>query len=117
MRHTDTLETAGDIYDDGHLRVEHDNYFVTCAGVRISLTRAEFLILSRLARSAGRVVPLADLWHHAWGKSKPLNAESLHVYTYRLRKKLQPFGVHIETMINVGYSLSAANPHTTRTTN
>ncbi len=43
------------------------------------------------------------LWRHAWGGGKPYNAESLHVHVYRLRVKLAPFGVRIETMINVGY--------------
>ena len=62
-----------DFYDDGLLRVEHDNYYVECAG-----------------RQLARFHPM-----------------SLHVHIYRLRRRLAPHGVRIETMVNVGYRLVA----------
>lgn len=93
------------VFDDGHLRVEHDNYYAICAGRSLKLPRAEFLILSRLARNPERIVASQELWQHVWGESKPLNAESLHVYIYRLRQKLEPHGVRVGTMVNVGYRL------------
>ena len=96
------------VYDDGHLRVEHDNYYVSCDGEALRFRRAEFLLLSRLARNATRIVKAEELWRHAWGDSKPYNAESLHVHVYRVRSKLAPFGVRIETMVNVGYRLVPA---------
>lgn len=34
---------SSDVYDDGHLRVEHDNYYVACDGTPIKLPRTEFL--------------------------------------------------------------------------
>ncbi len=95
----------GEVYDDGYLRVEHNNYYLTCGGQSLKLARTEFLIISRLARSAGRIVTAADLWENAWGSSKPLNPESLHVYIYRLRNKLAPFHLQIDTMVSVGYRL------------
>jgi DNA-binding response OmpR family regulator len=101
-------ESDAGVYDDGHLRVEHDNYYVACGGEPLRFRRAEFLLLSRLARSAERVVKAEELWRHAWGDGKPYNAESLHVHVYRLRAKLAPFGVQIETMVNVGYRLLPA---------
>ncbi len=94
-----------DVYDDGYLRVEHDNYYVACMGKAISLPRTEFLILSRLLRTPERIVSSEALWRHAWGTSKPLNVESLHVYIYRLRSKLAPYNLRIDTMVNVGYRL------------
>jgi len=95
-------------YDDGHLRVEHDNYYVSCGGEALRFRRAEFLLLSRLARNVLRVVKADELWRYAWGDSKPYNAESLHVHVYRVRSKLAPCGVRIETMVNVGYRLIPA---------
>jgi DNA-binding response OmpR family regulator len=100
-----TFHTPLDVYDDGHLRVEHDNYYVSCGGETLRFRRAEFLLLSRLARNIARFVKAEELWRHAWGDSKPYNAESLHVHVYRLRVKLAPFGVQIETMVSVGYRL------------
>lgn len=98
-----------EIYDDGHLRVEHDNYYVALGGHALKLPRTEFLIISRLARNPERVVSSDVLWRSAWGDSKPLNTESLHVHIYRLRHKLEPYGIRLETMINVGYRLMPAS--------
>jgi DNA-binding response OmpR family regulator len=97
--------SADDVYDDGVLRVEHQTYYVSFAGQSIKLPRTEFLIFSRLARTPDRIVSAEELWEYAWGAGKPLNAESLHVYIYRLRNKLLPFELRIETMVNVGYRL------------
>lgn len=94
-----------DVYDDGYLRVEHKAYYVSCAGNSIKLPRTEFLIFSRLVRSPERIVAADELWEYAWGSTKPLNTESLHVYIYRLRNKLTPYNLSIDTMVNVGYRL------------
>ena len=94
-----------DVYDDGRLRVEHDNYYVSCDGLPLDLRRAEFLLLSRLVRNMSRVVKAEELWRHVWGDSKPYNSESLHVHVYRLRRKLAPFRISIETMVGLGYRL------------
>jgi two-component system alkaline phosphatase synthesis response regulator PhoP len=99
---------ADDVYDDGFLRVEHKNYYAACGGNAIKLPRTEFLIFSRLARTPNRIVTAEDLWTSVWAGNKPLNSESLHVYIYRLRAKLSGFGLHIETMVNVGYRLLTA---------
>ena len=104
------LQASPDVYDDGVLRVEHKNYYVSCSGESIKLPRTEFLIFSRLARSPERIVTVEELWEHAWGSSKPLNTESLHVYIYRLRNKLLPYNLHIDTMVNVGYRLLLDRP-------
>lgn len=94
-----------DVYDDGYLRIEHARYYVACNGEPIKLPRTEFLMLSRLARTPERIVTAEDLWQYAWGRDKPLNPESLHVFIYRLRGKLANYSLQIETMINVGYRL------------
>ncbi|HKS28402.1 MAG TPA: helix-turn-helix domain-containing protein [Pyrinomonadaceae bacterium] len=96
------------VYDDGSLRVEHENYYVACGGEPLKLPRTEFLIISRLTRNPERIVPSEVLWRFAWNDGKPFNAESLHVHIYRLRNKLEPYGVKIETMVNVGYRLVPA---------
>jgi DNA-binding response OmpR family regulator len=110
VERTNLTQPSDDIYDDGYLRVEHNNYYVACAGDAVRLPRAEFLIISRLARSADRIVPAEELWKSAWGSDKPLNSESLHVYIYRLRNKLLPYKLSIDTMINVGYRLVRVTP-------
>jgi DNA-binding response OmpR family regulator len=103
------LEADLSVYDDGRLRVEHDNYYVACAGRALQLPRKEFLILSRLARNPQRIVASEELWLHAWPSAVAFNAESLHVHIYRLRRRLSPFNLRIETMVNVGYRLITRN--------
>jgi two-component system alkaline phosphatase synthesis response regulator PhoP len=98
---------AEDVYDDGYLRVEHQNYYLACGGQSISLPRTEFLVISRLVRSIERVVSAESLWESAWGTRRPLNSPSMHVYIYRLRNKLLPYNLHIDTLVNVGYRLVA----------
>jgi two-component system alkaline phosphatase synthesis response regulator PhoP len=103
------LVADDDVYDDGYLRVEHKNYYAACGGQILKLPRTEFLILSRLARTPERIVKSEELWEYAWGSDKPLNAESLHVYIYRLRNKIADCHLHIDTMVNVGYRLLSPN--------
>jgi two-component system alkaline phosphatase synthesis response regulator PhoP len=105
-------QVTDDIYDDGYLRIEHQNYYVACNGQSLRLPRTEFLILSRLARTPERIVKSEELWEYAWGGDKPLNTESLHVYIYRLRNKLAGCNLHIDTMVNVGYRLLISNSTT-----
>jgi DNA-binding response OmpR family regulator len=88
------------------LRVEHDNFYVSCNGKAVKLPRTEFLIISRLVKNPDRFVRAEDLWREAWGERKAFNPVSLHVYIYRLRTKFAPFGIQIETMVGVGYRLS-----------
>lgn len=103
-QHSDRAQ-LGDAYDDGYLRVEYDNYYVACGGKRISLPLKEFLVFSRLARNADRVVPSEEIWRSAWSNS-PFNSLSLRVHIHRLRRTFQPFGLRIESMVGVGYCLS-----------
>jgi DNA-binding response OmpR family regulator len=101
-------DVEANVYDDGHLRVEHDNYYVACEGRALDFARTEFLLVSRLARSPERIVASEELWHEVWGNHKPFNPVSLRVHIYHLRSKLEPYGIRIETMINVGYRLLPA---------
>lgn len=101
-----TAALEGDVYDDGYLRIEHDNYYLACGGRQISLPRKEFLIVSRLARKADRIVASEEIWRYAWGNGSQLNAKSLRVHIHRLRNILTPLGLRIESMVGVGYRLS-----------
>jgi len=100
--HNRHIETNA-VYDDGYLRIEYDNYFVSCNGQRVKMPRAEFMILSRLSEVPNRIVSYEELWNYVWGDSKPMSVESLKVYIYQLRQIFKPFDIQFETMVNVGY--------------
>jgi two-component system OmpR family response regulator len=93
------------IYDDGYLRIERDNYYVECGGQPIALMRKEFLIVWRLAQNPQRVVPSEEIWTAAWGVAANFNSGSFRVYMSRLRHRLAPYGLSIESMVGVGYRL------------
>ena len=65
---TQVIQTSPeeDVYDDGYLRVEHENYYLACGGQPVYLPRVEFLLMSRLSRSINRVVRSEELWRAAW---------------------------------------------------
>ena len=101
-------DQVANLYDDGHLRVEYDNYYVSCGGRRVSLPLKEFLIFSRLTRNAERTVTSRELWRSAWNAETPFNSLSLRVHMHRLRRTFHPFGLRIESMVGVGYCLSVS---------
>ena len=98
-------DESGDIYDDGYLRVEYSNYYVSCGRAVLALSRKEFLIVSQLARDYGRAVAFADIWAHAWGENVPYNRGTLRVQMHRLRRLLAPHGLRVESEAEVGYAL------------
>jgi DNA-binding response OmpR family regulator len=99
-------DTDSAVYDDGYLRVEHDRYYVSCGGQPIwRLSRREFLILSRLARGAGRPVTKEEIWAYVWGNAATFNPSNFRVHIANLRRKLAPFGLDIIAMVHVGYRL------------
>jgi DNA-binding response OmpR family regulator len=102
-----------DVFDDGCLRVEHDKYYVACAGRPLyNLTIKEFLVLSRLAREIGRPVPQRDLWASGWGEDAEFDDSAgkiLRVHVSTLRHKLKPFGLQIISKPSLGYILSTAD--------
>ncbi|HKQ74835.1 MAG TPA: helix-turn-helix domain-containing protein [Blastocatellia bacterium] len=94
------------IYDDGYLRVEHDRFYVACAGKPLyNLTRKEFLILSRLVRAVGRPVTKQEIWGFAWKGDAEFNRDTLRVHVASLRRKLSPFGLDVVAVVHVGYRL------------
>lgn len=99
-----SLEEA-QAYDDGYLRVEHQNYYVACGGQQVRLARKEFLILSFLAQNAERVVPAKEIWSYTWGGDAGFSLNTLNVSIHRARRQMEPYGVHIKNSPNNGYRL------------
>ena len=103
------LNQECDVYDDGFLHVEHDRYYVTCAGKPIfNLSRKEFLILSRLARGNGRVVTKEEVWISTWGNTE-FNYNTFRVHIASLRRKVSPYGLDIVTVVHVGHRIARSD--------
>jgi DNA-binding response OmpR family regulator len=105
-------ESNGEVYDDGRLHIEYQGFYVECGGQPFyDLARKELLLLTCLARHAGRVVSYETLWTAAWPKVKePVKPRTLRVHIGTLRQKLAPFGIEIVSVVHLGYRLLTAQP-------
>ena len=98
--------SSGNIYDDGCLRIELENFYICCRDQTVKLTRGDFLVLSVLVKNMETYVSFERIWTYLWGEDKPLNIESLKVHVSRIRQRLGHLGIRIENKINCGYKLT-----------
>lgn len=77
-------------------------------GTLLDLSARELAVLEILLLKVGRLVSKGQLVDHlcSWGEEVSTNA--IEVYIHRLRKKLEPSEVRINTMRGLGYSLVKA---------
>ena len=101
----ETIHENPDIYDDGNLRIEHNSYYVTFNGQMLFLPPKEFLILSKLSRTIGRMVLSEILWRYGWGEKEEFNSRTLRVHVCNLRRKIVPLGLNIRSITSLGYCL------------
>jgi DNA-binding response OmpR family regulator len=93
----------------GDLLLDRIRHEVERDGQHISLTRTEYLLLERLMREAGKVVPRQLLIESVWGEGPPVTDNSLDVFVRLLRNKVEGNGRQklIHTVRGVGYVVRA----------
>lgn len=104
LKKNEMINTS-EVFDNGILRVEHNYFYISCNHRILSLGRAEFLIISILARHWNRFISSQDIWKYIWNENKPFNQESLKVIICSLRRRLKPSGIFIESKTKIGYRL------------
>jgi two-component system OmpR family response regulator len=92
-----TRLTAGDVALDLVTRE------VTRAGERIELQPREFALLAFLLRHAGRPVSKTMILEHVWDYSFDPQTNVVDVVVSRLRAKIDPERLRLETVRGVGY--------------
>ena len=109
LRHRGTMLAPSErLYVHGELRVDLETRAVTAAGQPVHLTPTEYKLLSRLVRSAGKVVTHRQLLNDVWGSEFTEHTHYLRLYTAQLRAKLEKDPAepcHLITEIGVGYRL------------
>ena len=99
------------IFTVGDLVVDPAGRDATIGGRSIDLTNKEFALLAHLAQNAGKVVSREDLFSHSWGFDISFGSNSLDVYIYRLRRKLEASADrprYLHTIKGYGYKLEDA---------
>ena len=92
----------------GKITINLKNHLVVVDGKEITLTRIEFLLLSELARNAGKLMLYEDLLTRIWGSEYRNDLQILRTWVSRLRHKIEPdsgqFAV-IRTITKTGYMI------------
>jgi len=73
----------------GRVTLDFEKRLVSIDGHEVKLTRIEWLLLSELARNAGRLMLYDDLLVRVWGQEYRDDVQLLRTWINRLRKKLE----------------------------
>jgi len=93
---------AGAILESGRVRLDTRERVVYADGALVALAPREFAILEMLLLHQGRVVSKSKLAARGGGEPR-IGSAAMDVFVHRLRRKLQPAGLAIETIRGVGY--------------
>lgn len=97
---------ASPTYNDGYLTIDLGERRVLVQGEIVRLTATEYRLLAYLVQHAGRVLTFDQILQKVWGEEYSGNAEYVHVYIQRLRKKLEPdpsSPTYLTTEHGIGY--------------
>jgi two-component system, OmpR family, response regulator len=89
----------------GALKWSWESHQGWIAEQRIALTKNETIVLEALLRTPGRIVAKGSLAQRTAADDEPTSDNSVEVYIYRLRRKIEPAGLTIKTVRGLGYSL------------
>jgi two-component system phosphate regulon response regulator PhoB len=87
----------------GELVIHPGRHEVLLQGQPIPLTATEFRLLHLLVRKPGWVFTRSQIVDEIHGDDYPVSDRSIDVQIVSLRKKLGPFGSHLETIRGIGY--------------
>ncbi len=74
-------------------------------GGPLDLPRRELCLLELLLQRCGQVVGKQTLLEKLFGFDDEAGLNAIELYVHRLRKKLEPAGIHVRTIRGLGYLL------------
>ena len=80
----------------------------TVEGDLLDLSARELAMLELLLLRCGRVISKEQFVEHLCGFDDDVTENAIEVYVHRLRRKLDPVGVHVQTVRGLGYYLARA---------
>jgi two-component system, OmpR family, alkaline phosphatase synthesis response regulator PhoP len=106
MRRIDTADTqVKKQVNIGNLLINFDAKTVTVDNKLIELTHKEYLILSLLCKFPDTFFSREQIIDNVWKGEAYVLERTVDVHITRLRKKLEPYGVHIVNRPGFGYCL------------
>ena len=97
-------------FGQGELKINLPAREVTAHGKSVDLTPTEYNLLTQLAQNAGRVLTRGELISQVWGAENRASLESLKLYIYYLRRKIERDPERPEFILTsrgVGYRFAA----------
>ena len=79
-------------------------------GAPVDLTAREYALLELLAVRAGQVVNKSQIATRLARSGEALSDAAIEVAIHRLRRRLEPYELHVRTVRGFGYLLEAAEP-------
>ncbi len=98
-----TSEEAGATTQFGMLRVDRGAHRVWVEGTEVELTALEFKLLLTLHDRRNRVQTRDALLSDVWKIDADVTTRTVDTHVKRLREKLGPAGVYVQTVRGVGY--------------
>lgn len=92
---------------NGPLELDLTNHLALLKGKPLEISVREMTILEALMQRVGQVVIKTRLAQQISDWEGEVGNNAIEVYVHRLRKKLEPQGVHIRTIHGLGYLLEA----------
>lgn len=92
----------------GDLTIDFDRKDVWVCGQLADLTTTEFELVAYLAKNLGMPIARDHLFEKVWGYQMDFNSNSLDVYIYRIRKRIEENPTkpqYLQTMRGFGYKL------------
>jgi two-component system OmpR family response regulator len=93
----------------GRLRLDMAARRLYCDDRPIDLTIRELAVLELLLLRGSRVVTKQQIVEHLYGWEDVSTSNTVEVFIYRLRKKIEPCGVDIRTVRGMGYLIEKPN--------
>jgi two-component system OmpR family response regulator len=99
---------GGSLLTHGPLTLDTAGRRASLAGAALDLSARELGVLEVLMLRSGRVVSKDQLAEQLYNADADVGVNAIEVYMHRLRKKLEPAGIHIRTIRGLGYLLDKA---------
>jgi two-component system OmpR family response regulator len=107
IRRSNSSSSPGVVH--GRLRLDMAGRRLYCDEQPLDLSAREFAVIEVLLLKEGRVVTKQQIVEHLYGWDDSSSSNSVEVFVYRLRKKLEFSGVDIRTVRGMGYLIE--KPH------
>jgi two-component system OmpR family response regulator len=93
----------------GRLRLNMAARRLYCDDHPVELSVRELAVLELLLLRGSRVVTKQQIIEHLYGWEDVSSSNTIEVFIYRLRRKIEPFGVDIRTVRGMGYLIEKPN--------